>query len=438
VIALRLALAHLLVLAAGDALAIRAGVRHRATRFALAIALGALATSAVIFFESLIFEGHVSALTVAPPLLLVASIRPRPGLRPRLPGTLEVALALPLFGLAAANAGKTLATELRGDAANVWEIKAGIAFEARGVPASHFEDDSRAFSHREYPWLVPLGECWLYFATDVRDADVAKSFFPLVFAALLAGFFGAAARRLDRPTAVLATIALGTVPLLVHTAASSYADVTLAMFSMLGAIHAAEWLASGRTSDALLAAALGVGAAWTKREGVLALGLVTATFLGGRLAGRSALESRRALLALVALALPLLGTWQLVLSKHHVRAEDFGAFQPGRLVPIAKLVLADLALPDQIPRVWGVVWLALGASLALRAWTSDRLVFVAFALVPIAVLPLAYAFSTWPSWQTHVGTSLNRILLPQVPTALLALVATQERRSARTTGRAGT
>ncbi len=376
-----------------------------------------------MFFESLVFQGGVSAFTVALPLLLLALLRPRPTLRPRLPGMLAIVLALPLLGLAVANTTTTLATPLQGDAASVWEIKAGIAFEARGVPATYFEDDSRAFSHREYPWLVPLDECWLYLATGVRDEEVAKSFFPIVFAALLAGFLGAAERRLERPWAVLATVALGTVPALFHAAASGYADVPLALFSMLAAIHAAEWLASGRTRDALLAAALGVGAAWTKREGVVALGLVASTFMGGRLAGRSALEWRRALLALVALALPLLGTWQLLLAKHHVHAEDFGALHPGRLVPIAKLVLADLFFPDQIPKVWGIVWLALGASLVLRPWTRERTTFVAFALVPLAVLPLAYAFSTWPSWQAHVGTSLNRILLPQVPAALLAVIA---------------
>src|SRR5204863_1860378 len=172
-------------------------------------------------------------------------------------------------------AAAALRTPLGWDALFNWEFKARLAFEHQPqgqLPLAYLSDASRAWSHPRYPLVVPFVEFWIYSWLGHVDQMMIKIIFPLFFYAVVGAACGAVRRLTNNAwLAAAAAVALGSLPPLAagSGAVTGYADVPLAAAITAAGSCALMALTTPRIDMFMLAASLGVVAAWTKTEGLL-------------------------------------------------------------------------------------------------------------------------------------------------------------------------
>ena len=91
----------------------------------------------------------------------------------------------------------------------------------------------------------------------------------------------------------------------------------------------------------------------------------------------------------------------------------------GRLADIGRVFAEDVSTPVY----WSIFWLlaAVAIGYALAARKLEKVILAMAVLLPIVLYPLAYVFSTWPSYTAHMTSSLPRLLLHVVPAGWLAI-----------------
>ena len=75
-------------------------------------------------------------------------------------------------------------------------------------------------------------------------------------------------------------------------------------------------------------------------------------------------------------------------------------------------------------RQWSLFWIALAALLvaATRRLTPSGRLLLAMLGAQLAIYLVGYVFSDWQSYDDHIGSSLNRLVLQVVPLATLVAV----------------
>ena len=309
-----------------------------------------------------------------------------------------------------------------------WEIKARYAFFNHGVlPASYYSGGGRAFSHPEYPLAIPFAELWLYLWMGEPNQLLVKIIFPLFYAggALLLALFVA---RLTgkRWMGLLIAALLPFVPFVTAGAGGvvvGYVDFPLGIVYLAATGYLLQFL-KDRHGSALypfsICAAL---LPWIKSEGVI-LYLILVI-------GICALSSWKKIpkSSLISLApgLALILTWKLYLKIiHAIPPSDFARpsitllrehmDRVGRISSILWAEVIDLS-------DWSIFWLLAGVAV-LYLLFSRRTQYIALALAvvtPIILYWLTYLFSAWPSYMSHMTSSMPRLLFQVVPVAWLAI-----------------
>ncbi|HZU97965.1 MAG TPA: glycosyltransferase family 39 protein, partial [Planctomycetota bacterium] len=304
----------------------------------------------------------------------------------------------------------------------IWGFKARVAL--RGEIRASLVDPSRPWSHPEYPWLVPLIEAWFELVSGTRTESAGRVAQMGFHAATLLLVFGGLRRSVSLAWSIAGTLALGLLPSFVYWSTFEDADVAIGLAWAGSVIHLHRWLARGARSDALLAALLAVVAAWTKREGVVALALQGACFLA------VAVHSRRIgpVLPIAIATLVVLTPWWLVISSCDVVPRDF---LPVRIenAHLDRLPWIPILVGRELLSVthWALLWPLVAVALPLR-WKErpllPRLYLVTSATAPLAILSGTYVFSTWPIWYEHVRNSFERLALQQAPVAVFFVTMT--------------
>ena len=84
----------------------------------------------------------------------------------------------------------TFRQSLGWDGLFVWEFKARLAAISGGsIPQTYYQDPARAWSHPDYPLLLPLSEAWIYMWLDRPDQHLVKILFPLFYVAMVGLLF---------------------------------------------------------------------------------------------------------------------------------------------------------------------------------------------------------------------------------------------------------
>lgn len=309
-----------------------------------------------------------------------------------------------------------------------WEIKARYAFLNGGViPQSYYSNAGRAFSHPEYPLGIPFTELWVYLWMGEPHQFWVKIIFPLFYAAcapLLALFVARLSGQ--RWSGLLIASLLPLVPSISASPGGivvGYVDVPLSVFYLAALGYLLCWF---RNNAFCFIAAFGACSAflpWIKSEGVILWSVLA--LLGLTLS----LSKRRITPFLVSMApglLIILG-WRLYLKLLHIfQHSDFA--QPtvgllrenlGRLSDIGRILFTELSETVH----WSVFWLPVAVAIVylLTSRTLEKTVLAMAVLLPIVLYSLTYLFSTWPSYTTHITSSLPRLLLHVMPAAWLAI-----------------
>src|SRR2546430_4536663 len=309
-----------------------------------------------------------------------------------------------------------------------WEIKARYAFLNGGViPGSYYSNPGRAFSHPEYPLAIPFTELWLYLWMGEPHQFWVKTIFPLFYAygALLLALFVTRLSTKRWPGLIVATL-LAFVPFLSASPGGiivGYVDFPMSVFYLAALGYLLCWYREDTVSNISMFAGCLALLPWIKSEGLILWVLLV--FFGLCLSLPKH-RTRQVTLALLPGLFIVVG-WRLYLRLMHTFPHSDFAHPSfsllhqnfGRLADIGRVFSEDVSTPVY----WSIFWLlaAVAIGYALAARKLEKVILAMAVLLPLVLYPLAYVFSTWPSYTAHMTSSLPRLLLHVVPAGWLAI-----------------
>jgi 4-amino-4-deoxy-L-arabinose transferase-like glycosyltransferase len=313
------------------------------------------------------------------------------------------------------------------DAWNVWGYKARM-FALNGPPAAYFHSEGFP-SHPDYPLNFPLAEAAFFRFPDPLGLRLAALVSPACLGALILLLYAGLTRLYGSTVAALGGATLLLVPYVLRIASYGYADVPVALYMGAAALYLLLWWRLHQVEDLLLMGLLAGAAMWTKKEGVLvALVLLCACVIGEVVRGRAPLRSRVLHIPWVGIAavgLPL--PWLIFTQTVHPVSSDF---QPVTLAvfltnaPHLPRILDLFVQQTVVVERWSLFWVSLAVVILFAGPRLSRCgrALLMLLLAQLGLYLLVYLFSSWPSYEVHIQTSLSRLMLQATPLALLVIV----------------
>jgi hypothetical protein len=406
---------------------------------AFLLGMGAVSLAWVILMPTYGTVGPVWALSAFALAVFLMALRPmiaahQRGTASGRPTGLVVACSALLILEFCAIVLASLHLSLGSDGLLNFELKARIAFEHQPVgqlPLAYFADTSRFWSHPRYPLLVPFAEFWIYSWLGHVDQSAIKLLFPLFYFSLTAMTCGAVRRLTNGRIAIATGVALGLLPMLTvgqGGATSGFADIPLAAAAVAAVSCTILAIKTSNARAFLLAGALSTVGAWTKVEGlVLALYLGVAS-LGAVLWMRRHNPSRSvsvfAAAASLWMPLTVMLPWMFLQQRYGMPEGDFQLSPAVALAHLDRLpVVIRLVAHELLRRDWALIWPAFACAVALtiwrREWNPITAVLAGAVIVPLSAYILIFLFSAFADVTQHVETSIERLLIPLAPTALI-------------------
>ncbi len=418
----------LILLAGGLGVALLIIPRDRAPAVSEVLSLSLLCGAGLISISSFLLGFLLAgrwlqaAVTVISIGFLVAGLtvtRVRPGW-PLPADTISALLAIIIIVQAAVVIWLSYHFTLGWDGLLNWEIKARIAYLNNGViDSAYLRDTTRAFSHPNYPLLIPLAEAWFYGWIGRPDQQIIKLLFPLYYLAAM-GLLFAGSKLLGARSWIqlIPGLLVATVPIAVFhegSSTSGYADFPLGVYYLAAVVYLLAYWQEGKGRTLLTVGILASLLPWTKAEGTVLWTVVMS------LASARAFHNRHYVRWIQALlpGLVLMAGWNL---RRHLA----GVIVPRDYYPVGISsiwenrwrvpVIANVAGSQLIEwRYWGVWWLAAAiCAVILLIIVRDRLqllALVAATVFPILAYMSTYVFSTWTDVPLHITTSFPRLLV---------------------------
>ena len=115
------------------------------------------------------------------------------------------------------------------DSLSIWSLK-GKAFFIDKTISKKFFDQSREYSHFDYPLLVPLSQTWLALMLGRWSDTLVKIISPIFYLSLLGTFFCFLRQITEEKWALMCTAFLSSFPILIKFSQISTADIPLAYY----------------------------------------------------------------------------------------------------------------------------------------------------------------------------------------------------------------
>lgn len=388
--------------------------------FAWSLALGLMGQALMLLLLLMLPPPHRMGPTVPLALASAALLLPllksgtpsaTESLRARLPIESRVLLAVAAAGIAlfaVVAVGEPMWTT---DYIAVWGLKAKTIFLSYSIPGRLFSDPETAWSHPEYPLLVPLDLAAMAAWARGWDDRALALLYPLCQAATAAALFGFLARRGKAMGGAAAAALTAWLAPLYAPAHVGMADIPLALGFVLLASALCDAFETDSAGVRARLAAASLFCAATKSEGALFAVLAAVSWLVLRPRARPSMPTLAALLAP-----PLAHGLLMRIARGSVPARDFdftllepsrwGAWLPrvpeaiSRIVrvelvqsaiPVAAIVVFLLVtrrgLADRLLPLLGLQFLAYVAACSLSAFGVDWLVTTSFARLTLALVP---------------------------------------------------
>ena len=347
---------------------------------------------------------------------------------PRPRGAVEWILCAVLLAGFAAIVFIQYKTALLWDGLLVWEIKARFAFLNGGpVPHAYFTDPSRAWSHPDYPLMLPMLESWIYLW--IGDCDqfwvrvISLAFFGLAALVLYSGVRNLCGKK---QAGLAAAALLFFVPISVAGfAIGGYADLPLGVFYLAATSCFLRSQFEERPAAQLCLLSLFAGLMpWIKREGIVLwiclMALVLVELLRQRKFSAAAF--------VIAPGAAVWAGWKIAMAAVAVKAgTDFVPFSVATLQGnFSRLAVGVLMLGMEFVKIksWSLLWVLFPVALICLAALNRRKMAAQLLLLvaaPLLLLSCSFVFSSWTAYQDHILTSLPRLALQVSPVALLAI-----------------
>jgi len=408
--------------------------------------LGTAFLSLTLPSAGLLFRGLALQMAVTVPCVLlgylgIRTLRANRGkISLPLPANkIEAALCAALLLEFAAVAWMQYRTALGWDGLLVWEVKARYAFLNNGVvPLQYFTDQSRVATHPDYPLMIPMLETWLYLWLGDCHQSWARVFFPIFyFATALMLFHGVTRLSGKRWAGLAAALMLFFVPYPVAgpwNIFAGYADLPLAAFCLAAMVYFLRYQDESSRSHLVLVSVMAGMMPWMKKEGIVLWFCMSVVVLAELL--RRGKPATAALVLLPGMA--VWSGWKIASALIAVRPNTdffpvtFEIVEKNlpRLLTSGRMLGMELMKLDH----WSLLWIGLPVALgclaaAGRGKMAAQILFCIAA--PLLLLDCAFVLSSWPYYQSHIRTSLPRLVLQVVPLALLAIGLAMGRRCSR-------
>jgi hypothetical protein len=300
-----------------------------------------------------------------------------------------------------------------------WGYKAKALFIDRNISEEFLKDPT--LPHGDYPLLVPLIQCWLYFFLGRVDEQWV-SWLYVGYGASLVGFASAFLyRRKGR------FIALVWTPLLAGIVAANGMSLTGASLVGVAEIPLAFYLTTavvllaqgeeGATGRALAGFLMGM-AAFTKNEGAMACGIAAfLLFLQEWKKGKRGKALGQEMLAfLIPIALFVL-PWELVKAQYGLRTDLFMNFRWD--VVLGGFHRLSVILPSLLSFLWDLRWAGVWLVWLAVLGRGRRSGFISGVLVlQLGVYVLMY-YITFQDLLWHLGTSGLRLIFALTPLVVI-------------------
>lgn len=306
------------------------------------------------------------------------------------------------------------------DGWGIWNFKAQAFFLEGRIPLAFLSDPVlKAYSHMDYPLLLPLSQVWIYRHLGYINTELSKIIFPLSYFSLLCFFLGGLYqyyKKIGMP--LLLTISLALIPSLILQSQTNYADLILAMFLSGGLIMAFLWIEEKDIGYLLVSFLLLALSAWTKNEGLLIYCYTSLAILVVLLFQRRKKQIGQ-LLAISIISSLLWLPWYIYTRHFHLSSENWFSninyiFIKSNLWRFSVIIksLYNLLLNKNM---WGWFWLIFVATFLMNiSKKSKDLIYYLFIIGWIALYVLMYFFTVYDlSW--HLDRSLDRLTIHFLP-----------------------
>lgn len=316
---------------------------------------------------------------------------------------------------------------LDGDGWAIWAFKATAFFEDGRVDFSFLSDMERyAYSHPDYPLLIPTLEYWVYLHLSHINDHVIRSV-PISFWILMLSFFySTLSERLKRHHAALGTALLAITWPLTEGAILGMVDGVQALYNLAGLVYMFRWIEKSDDNDLWTAAIiLGFGANvknegfgfWTAASASLFLSSVYEIY------AKRSFERFYSLFVFAIIGAAMCLPWIIEKKVHGIGSELFLNGIPCLSIILERLGKLALHYLSQVIAIgyagWGLLWIFTLLAF-LKMWGSSclreerYLVFLGTCLAQFLILLAVYSINSY-DLDYHIQTSGVRTLLQIVP-----------------------
>ncbi len=314
------------------------------------------------------------------------------------------------------------------DAFAIWGLKAKVLY-CEGLSSSYFNSPNLAYSHLDYPILVPLLMSAGIFsiASDSSDAT-CKYIFPLFYLAFVFLMYTAARRRLGQRHALLLTAIFASTPALVRWSGAGTADMALSFLYAGSILYLINFFETEKFYDLGISIICSICCALTKNEG---LPLVIINFVALLIFSSKPLFSMKNLkapalyfTASTIFYLPWLIFSQDIPKIHENYIGNLTIARFAGNLDRLQLIIPEMLLQFLSLKSWGLIWLlAIVAAVAGRKSFLEKPVLLLWFLFIGHILLYMLIYIIYPfELAKLIPETIERLYLHLMPAGILIII----------------
>ena len=314
------------------------------------------------------------------------------------------------------------------DSFAIWGLKAKVLFY-EGLGSDYFQNPNLAYSHLDYPLLVPfLMSAGAFSSPGYMGEMTSKIIFPFLYLAFVILIYNAARWRLDRKHALLLTAVFASTPALVRWSGAGTADMALSFFYAGSIFYLIKFFDDGKFYNLAISIIFALCCALTKNEG---LPLVIINFIVLLIFSSKPLFSIKNLKApvlYISVFIILYLPWFFFSSNIPKIHENYlGQLTIAKIagnIDRLSLIIPEMILQFSSIKSWGLVWiLALLAGITGPVFFRSKAAFILWCLLAgqLLLYILIYVIYPYNDLSKLLSETIERLYLHILPTGLLII-----------------
>ncbi|GEM_PF-2269729 len=315
------------------------------------------------------------------------------------------------------------------DSFAIWGLKAKVLFY-EGLGSDYFQNPNLAYSHLDYPLLVPfLMSAGTFSSAGYSGEMTSKIIFPFLYLGFVYLIYSAMRWRFSRNMSLLLTAVFASTPALVRWSGAGTADMALAFFYAGSVFYLIKFLEERKILGLIVSAVFSLLCALTKNEG-LPLAVINIVILMIFLPSpRLGFKGFRSFLIYIAIFAVLFLPWFMfshnIPKIHENYIGQLTVAKVAENLDRLKLILPEMLLQFFSIKSWGLVWIlvffASVAGLGIARTRSSMALWLLFA-GHFLLYMLTYIIYPYDNLPDLIDQTIDRLYLHILPAGMLFMV----------------